>query len=152
MAISEKLETKIRDKLNRMGLELFEIRYIRAGSRSALRLFIERATGRVSIDDCEEASREVSMLLDVENFSNNPYTLEVSSPGLDRVLTTEKDFSRVVGERLRLRIQAPDEKQKTVTGTLLECHEGALTLKTDSDTVAIPLSEVYSGKIEVTFK
>jgi ribosome maturation factor RimP len=152
MALTSELEAKISDKLARMGLELFEIRYIRAGARSALRVFIERPVGRVSIDDCEDASREISMLLDVEDFSNQPYTLEVSSPGLDRVLTSEKDFSRVIGEQIRLRVKAPNNKQQTVTGTLTECRSGVLTITADAEAMSVPLSEVLSGKIEVTFK
>ncbi|MFP4417547.1 MAG: ribosome maturation factor RimP, partial [Chitinispirillaceae bacterium] len=75
----DRIRPLIEKKVQSLGLELYEIKYIRGG-RSILRVYIDKESG-VTIDDCELVSNELSMLLDVEEFSRSPYTLEVSSPG-----------------------------------------------------------------------
>ena len=100
-SIIESIKPVIEKKLTSMGLELYELKCIKAGSRLILRIFIDKDSS-VTVDDCEKASHEISILLDVENFSQTPYTLEVSSPGIDRPLTTEKEFRRLVGNDIRV--------------------------------------------------
>ncbi len=151
MPTIDQLQPLIEKKLTRLGFDLVELKYIKAGKRSIVRAFIDKEGG-VSIKDCEEVSHEVSILLDVENFSDSTYTLEVSSPGIDRLLTTEKDFSRVLGKDVKLFLQEEDPKQKVMRGTLMDCKEGSLKLNSKGKTVTIPLSTVHSGKVEVTFK
>ncbi len=151
MSVVETIEPIIEKKLASMGYELFDIKFIRAGSRSILRLFIDKKGG-ITIDDCEQVSHDISMVLDVEDFSKAPYTLEVSSPGIDRPLTTEKDFIWAVGNTVRFRIKEAAGKNRTLKGKLLACTDGKCTLETDKGTSSIALSNIYSGKIEVTFK
>jgi ribosome maturation factor RimP len=147
----EEITPLIENVLAQLGLELFEAKFVRAGSRSVLRVFIDK-DGGVTIDDCEKASRDISLLLDNEEFSNARYTLEVSSPGLDRPLTAERDFKRVIGERLRLRLRGADGKEYIVNGQLLDCRPGVLALRTsETETVDIDFSTVVNGKVEITF-
>jgi ribosome maturation factor RimP len=144
----------IEEKLRFLGLFLYDIRYIRAGKRGVLRIFIEKPGG-VIIDDCEKASNAISMILDVEDFSDQPYTLEVSSPGADRLLQSKQDFKMVVGHFLRMTIKndkAPPV-EKEVVGKLTSCENEKLVLDVDDErTIEIPLSVVIKAQIDVRFK
>lgn len=150
MSVLDDIYPLIEQKLSQLDIELYDIKFIRAGSRSIFRVFIDKKTG-ITIDDCETASREISTLLDVENFSSTPYTLEVSSPGLDRPLKSERDFKRAVGENVILIVEIPKESIKTVKGRLVSCERGILTLENAEKTISIALSDTKNGKIEITF-
>ena len=97
--LRERLIVLIEPLLGRLGYELVELEYAAGRSNAVVRLFIDRPEG-ISIEDCERASREVAALLDVEDPISTAYTLEVSSPGFDRVLRTPAHFTRFVGERV----------------------------------------------------
>ncbi|HEX7511140.1 MAG TPA: ribosome maturation factor RimP [Chitinivibrionales bacterium] len=148
----EELTPIIEEKLRFMRLFLHEIKYFRAGKRGVLRVFIDKPGG-VTIEDCEQVSNSLSVLLDVENFSDQPYTLEVSSPGLDRLLTKEQHFKMVIGHHLCLIVKDGPEKQTEYIGKLSACEHGAVTLEMDDDqTKVFPLSEVISGRVDVRFQ
>ena len=141
----------IENKLAQMGLELCGAKFHRAGSRSVLRLYIDKEGG-VTIGDCEAASIEISTVLDVENFSSTPYRLEVSSPGAQRPLRTEKDFGRIKGRRVRVDMRGESGKEQAVSGTVAGCRNGRLVLITDSGEYEIMLDAVIRAKIEFSFK
>lgn len=151
MRAVDKVTPAIEDKLAKLGLELYELKYFRAGKRSVLRVFIDKPGG-VTIDDCENASNELSMVLDVEGFSNRSYTLEVSSPGLDRPLTEERDFRRACGHDVALRLLEPLDGKRRVTGKLMECENEVLRLKKGDEIIPVPLSNVQTGRVEISFK
>ncbi len=150
MANLDTVEPLINEKIESLGLELYEIKFIRAGSHSILRIFIEK-DGGIGVDDCESASRAVSEILDEIDFHSGKYTLEVSSPGIDRPLTTEKDFSRMVGKSLKLRVEGEKGRAKTVNGTLTSFDNGILVIKEKKGTIEIPFESVLSGKMNLTF-
>ena len=141
----------IEAKLKAMGLELYELKHHRAGRHSTLRVYIDKPEG-VTVEDCEQASRELSVVLDVEEFSQGPYSLEVSSPGLDRPLRTARDFARVRGRDVTVELSEPVGGSRRVTGAVQECTDSEVLLSCDGETVAVPLGLVTTGKIEVRFK
>ncbi len=147
-SIIENIKPVVEKKLTSMGLELYELKCIKAGSRIILRIFIDKDDS-VTLDDCEKASHEISVLLDVENFSQTPYTLEVSSPGIDRPLTTEKDYRRTVGSDVRIHFRDNENKNRTVSGRLVTCSEGNIAVETVKGLKTIPLPDITSGKIEI---
>lgn len=147
----DRIKPIIEKKVTALGYELFDTKFIRAGSHSILRVFIYKEGG-VSIGDCERISHELSVVLDVEDFSTQPYSLEVSSPGIDRPLITEKDFGYARGNKVTLRLKSVENKHPVLTGTLTECVNSTVTLAMETETKTIPLSEIISGKIEVSFK
>ena len=152
MASLEEIEPLISEKCAEFGVELYEARFFRAGSRSILRIFIDRPEG-VSIADCEKVSNALSVLLDVENFmGGRPYTFEVSSPGIDRPLKTEKDFRRIYGRDVVVHSAVPGGTTASYTGTVVSCDGGILRLSCDGATREIPLDTVLSGKEQVRFK
>ena len=142
----------IEEKLRFMQLYLYDIKFIRAGKKSILRIYIDRPGG-VTIEDCEKASNAISIVLDVENFSNSAYTLEVSSPGLDRELRREQDYKMVIGHNLRLYMKGPADAPKEIVGKLSGCENDSIVLEMDDDrTATFALSKVASGRIDVRFK
>lgn len=145
------IEPLINKKLSNLGLELFKLKQVKAGRRSILRVYI-RKEGGVTITDCENASNEISILLDVENFSKDTYTLEVSSPGIDRTLTTEKDFKSVVGRTIKIRLREKVKDTAIIRGKLLSCSDGNLTVETQGGVELVPTDNINSGKIEINFK
>jgi ribosome maturation factor RimP len=150
MATASDIKPQIETLLLRLGLELYDLVIGHAGRRSAVRVFIDKPGG-VTVADCENASKEIAMLLDVEEFSATPYTLEVSSPGLDRPLKNEKDFRRVVGEKVILQVKDSSGGRKTVAGKIVECSAGVVTLQCPEETRTIPLDAIAGGKVEITF-
>lgn len=141
----------IEAKVNAMGFELFDIKFANAGARSLLRISIDKPGG-LSVDDCENVSHTISTILDLENFSTLPYSLEVSSPGLDRPLIREKDFKRVVGQNVVLVLKAESTLlQKTLSGILNSVENGVLLVQCDKETISVPLADIANGKVVITF-
>ncbi len=150
--VMENIRTMIQAKLAGSGFELFDIRYFQAGSRSVLRVTIDSQKG-VTIGDCEKMSNELSILLDVENFSSGRrYTLEVSSPGIDRPLKTERDFKRVTGRFAVLQMRPSYIGKKTLRGKVVQCGDNIVRCEADGVVMDLPLAEIASGKEEIRFK
>ena len=152
MSSLEQIEPLIAEKCAEMGFELFEARFFRAGSRSILRVCIDRPKG-VTIADCEQVSNALSLLLDVENFLNGrSYTLEVSSPGIDRRLLIERDFRRVCGREITVYLREPCHGRLQHRGIVQRCEKGTLYLVCNGGTLELPLDRITSGKEVIGFK
>lgn len=154
MASLEDIKPLIEEKLKFLRMDLYDIKFIPAGKRSILRVLIDKDEG-VTIADCERASTEIAMILDVEEFSSGAYSLEVSSPGADRVLKTAKDFKRVSGHHITIQLkpEAGSSKGMSVTGKCVSATNDAVTLELDDETEKkIMLADIDKGKIEIRFK
>jgi ribosome maturation factor RimP len=127
------------------GVELVELQLVPRKSRSLLRILVDRVGG-VTLDECAELSRRVSYILEVENPIEESYTLEVSSPGLDRPLVTPADFRRKVGEQVRIRFQE-EAGQGPIEGEIAGVEESELVLKTGDGERRFALAAVVAGHI-----
>jgi len=152
MASIEQIIPCIEEKVRSLGLTLFDVKFFRAGKRSILRVFVDTPDGGVTIDQCEEASHNISMILDVEEFSRQPYTLEVSSPGVDWPLKRCRDFLRVAGKVVSVRLREPFEETTSLKGCVHGCDEEAVTLLVDGEEKRVPLSIIENGKVAISFK
>lgn len=138
------------------GLELVELEYKKEGRDMVLRLFIDREGG-VTLDDCAAVSRELSELLDVEDVIPGHYSLEVSSPGLNRPLKKPADYERYKGKLIKVRtfdLLADDEgnRRKTFLGELLGLEGGMIRIRlNEGQTAAIPLDKVAKANLEFEF-
>jgi ribosome maturation factor RimP len=110
------------------GMELVDIEYKPGRTRSLLRIYIDKEGG-VTLNDCENVSRQLSTVLDVKDLVKSAYVLEVSSPGLDRPLQTDRDYRRAIGRILRLNLMDEEGKVESVTGKLLETTEEEVILE-----------------------
>lgn len=108
-------------------------------------------TGRLGIDDCTKLTREISTILDVEDFITNKYTLEVSSPGIDRPLIKKEDFIKYEGFDAKIETALPNEMgQKRFRGILAGMQEGNILLSTDQGDVEIEFESVKKAKLVLT--
>ena len=144
--LRERLSALIEPLLQRLGYELVELEYSAGRSHAAVRLFIDREAG-VTLDDCEKVSREVSTLLDVEDPIPSAYTLEVSSPGFDRVLRTQAHFGRFVGSRVFVELKEPRAGRRRYTGKLLTVDEGGIALEVDRERVTVSFAEIGKARL-----
>lgn len=131
------------------GLELVGVEFQRERRGWVLRLYIDKEGG-VTLADCEGVSHQLGDLLDVEDLIGHPYTLEVSSPGLDRPLTKEEDFIRFAGRLARVTTVRPLEGRRRFLGRLKGVREGQILLeKEDGSVVAIPWGAIAKARLEI---
>ena len=130
------------------GIELVDIEYRRESKGWVLRLILDKEGG-ITLDDCTRISQEVGRSLDVEDFIEPPYTLEVSSPGLNRPLKTEKDFLKYVNSLIKVKTVDPIEKRRQFKGRLLGISENHIKMEVDEKIFQIPLSNVAKAHLEV---
>ncbi len=136
MSISRDYEKRTEELLMPLikehDFELVDVEYVKEGSIWYLRAYIDKPGG-ITIDDCELISRSLSDLLDQEDFIEDSYTLEISSPGLDRPLKKDKDFARSLGERVEVKTYAPVDGQKEFTGCLKSYDKDNVVIALDDD-------------------
>jgi ribosome maturation factor RimP len=104
----------------------------------------------MTVDDCADISRAVSALLDVEDPISSAYTLEVSSPGIDRPLTRAKDFDRFAGFEARIETRLPIDGRKRFRGILRGVQDGKVVVESPEGTFGLPLDEVQRAKLILT--
>ena len=144
--LRERLIALMEPLLGRLGYELVELEYQPGRAQSVVRVFIDRPEG-IGLDDCERVSREISALLDVEDPIPTAYTLEVSSPGFDRVLRTQAHFGRFVGSRVFVELKAPREGRRRYTGQLLSVDDAGIAVEVDRERVEIAFSEISKARL-----
>lgn len=130
----QKIALPITEKL---GFELVEVEYVKEGSGWYLRIFIDKdSPGGVSIDDCQAVSEEISTILDKKDIIESAYYLEVSSPGIDRPLKTERDFEKNIGREVELKLFAPINEIKEFTGILKGFENGVISIADEKNNVS----------------
>ena len=129
-----------------VGYQLWELEYMPRSGGGLLRLYIDSPNG-ISLDDCERVSRAVSEHLDATDPIPGHYTLEVSSPGLDRVLRTREHFERFAGERVKLEMMQPIEGRKRFAGRLLGVGESDITLELESGRISLPIEDIHRARL-----
>jgi ribosome maturation factor RimP len=136
--------------VEQLGYELVDIEWASAPRSGLLRIYLDLPAGReghIGIEDCETVSREVSALLDVEDPLPGAYTLEVSSPGFDRVLRKPAHFRRFVGERVWLELQLPRDGRRRFTGTLVRATDTGVELEVDGQPVEVAFTEIGKARL-----
>lgn len=126
----EKTEKLIMPFIEQNAFELVDVEFVKEGSNWYLRLYVDKEGG-ITIDDCELVSRAMSDILDREDYIEESYILEVSSPGLGRPLKKEKDFLRSIGKEVEVKLYKPVEKQKEFTGVLKSFDKENVTIETE---------------------
>ena len=116
------------------GFELVDVEYVKEGSNWYLRAYIDKPGG-ITVNDCEVVSRRLSDILDEEDYIDDAYILEVSSPGLGRPLKKEKDYKRSLGKLIEIRTYRMIEKKKEFTGVLKEYDEKTVTIEEEDGTI-----------------
>jgi len=149
MDILEKITTLARGIADTNGVELVDVELFRAGRRRMLRVYIGKAAG-VSVEDCTRMSRDLSAVLDAEDWMGaESYILEVSSPGLDRPFKTLADWRRNLTREVRVMCREPWEGKWEYQGRLKSVDEQEAVLELDGREIKIPLRQVAQAKLEI---
>jgi ribosome maturation factor RimP len=152
--LRDTLEKRLLPLIKDENLELVDFEFLPSGPRSLLRIYVDKPEG-VTIDECAKLSRKVSDFLDMENLIPHRYSLEVSSPGLDRPLVKKEDFIRKVGEKVRVFLKEPVDGKLALIGEIKRLQEETLYLSTESEGAgpsaneekAVPFNNVLKAKI-----
>jgi ribosome maturation factor RimP len=138
--------------VNETGFDLWELEYTSRAGGGLLRLFIDSAEG-ITVEDCAKVSHAVSEVLDGADPIPGYYTLEVSSPGLDRVLRTYAHFARFPGERVHVEMKTAMQMQsakvgrKRFSGRLLQVDQNEITVEVDGEAVVLPLAGIHKARL-----
>jgi ribosome maturation factor RimP len=149
-AVVGTIQSMLKPILDELDLELFEVQFRRESHGWVLRLTIDKEDG-VTIDDCATVSREVSQLLDIEDIIEQKYSLEVSSPGLDRPLKSLADFRRFIGRKAKVTTKEPVNGAQVIVGKINKVEDELIILGIGRQELSILYSEIAKARLEVEF-
>jgi ribosome maturation factor RimP len=146
--IPEELRRLVEPVVAAHGLELVDAHYGRGPGRGRLQVVLDTTSGdgRVDVEQCARVSRELGHTLDALAAIDGPYVLEVTSPGVDRILAREIDFERAVGRRVELETREPLAGRRRFRGELLGFADGSARLATESGPAAIPFARIARAR------
>ncbi|MCW3171914.1 ribosome maturation factor RimP [Shewanella subflava] len=133
-----------------LGFQLWGIEYVQAGKHSIVRVFIDHENG-INIEDCAEVSRQVSAVLDVEDPISTEFTLEVSSPGVDRPLFNAQQYAAYIGEDAKVQLTMPVAGSRNLKGAITKVEGQMLTIKVDGKDLVVALDNIRKGNIIAKF-
>ncbi len=129
-----------------MGYEFVGLEYLSGASPAILRFYIDHEQG-ITVDDCAAVSRQISAVLDVEDPITGEYTLEVSSPGLDRPLFIAEHYQQFMGEKVKCKLRMPLDGRRNFTGKLLEADDEKITLSIDNDEFELFIDDIEKANL-----
>lgn len=145
--VVDRIWKHLEPELAAQGYELIEVEYGRHGATHVLRLFIDKEGG-ITIDDCAEVSRFVGPLLDLEDYIVSTYTLEVSSPGIDRPLRKPSDFERFEGEAIKVHTLTPIQGRRRFKGILTGYRDGLVLFDDEGSEYSVHIENVKKARLD----
>jgi ribosome maturation factor RimP len=134
-----------------LGFELIDVEFAREGRGGVLRIFIDRraedSAAGVTVDDCARVSHAVSEVLEIHDPIKGHYTLEVSSPGFDRILRTRAHFERFVGERIIAELKLPMDGRRRFIGLLKSASSDTIVVEVDGKAYALPFDRIQKARL-----
>ena len=144
--LNKRLFDLLAPSLEALGYELWGVEHLSTQGRAVLRVYIEKEDG-IRLEDCEAASRQVSTVLDVEDPIKSKYTLEVSSPGLDRRLFFPEQYRHYCGTQISLQLLTPLDGQRNFKGELLATSDEGIELSTDGQTIDVRFNNIQRAQV-----
>lgn len=151
MSKEQQLQVMLTPAVTALGYEFWGLEYLTHGRQAVLRVFIDSAKG-ISADDCALVSRQLSAILDVEDPIAVEYTLEVSSPGMDRPLFTLAQFERYRGEQVRIRLRAPFEGRRNFAGRLVGIEAEDIVVVVEDHEYLLPIEMIDKAQLVPHFE
>lgn len=144
---AKELETLLTPLIEQEGGELVDMQWRREGHRWMLRLFLDKPSG-LTLDDCEYFSNRIGALLDEKDCISESYVLEVSSPGLDRVIKKDKDFARFAGKPVKLKLKLPENGSRRFSGVLRGLDEGKVAVQVGAELKKWPREGIEEVRLD----
>lgn len=145
---SQQITEMLRATVEALGYELWGVEYLSQGKHSLLRVYIDREEG-INVDDCAQVSEQVSAVLDVEDPITGEYTLEVSSPGMDRLLFELEQYAAYVGEIVELKLRSAYEGRRNFKGVLRGLEGEDIVVQVDDHEYLLPHSAVEKARVQL---
>lgn len=149
--ITRQVTDLVQPILDEIGFELVEVEYLSKYGKWVLRIYIDREGG-VTIDDCARVSRELGDLIDIKNVIEHGYVLEVSSPGIDRPLKNERDFTRAIGKKIKVKMAEPINGRRNFSGRLKDFKEQTLYLEAEEGLIALSWPGIQRANLVYEFE
>lgn len=143
--IETKVENLIQPIIQNLGYELYDVQYLKEGKDYYLRITIDKPEG-ITIEDCETVNRAIDEMLDEADFISTAYFLEVSSPGLERILRKPWHFEKQIGNQIQVKLFQAIEKQKELQGILIESNENELKMQINEKLIKIEKKNIAVAK------
>ena len=132
--IEERVESLIKEKIESLGYYLYDVEYVKEGAEYYLRIYIDKETG-IDLNDCEKVSNEINDLLDKADYIKEQYYLEVSSPGIERILKKDKHLEQNIGKKVDVKLFKKDEKgKKEYKGILKKFNQEEIIIEAEETT------------------
>ncbi len=147
--IEKKVEELLTEKINNLGYELYDVEYVKEGKDYYLRIYIDNKNG-ITLDDCEKVSDGISDLLDEKDLINDQYFLEVSSPGVERVLKKEKHLKNSIGNLVQVKLFKSKDGNKVIEGNLTNFNDDEIILTIEDEELTIDRKNI--AQIKTVFK
>jgi ribosome maturation factor RimP len=148
--VIETIKNLLHPILEEKGLELVDVEYAGGGRGSVLRIFIDKENG-ITVGDCADISREFGFLLDLHDVIPYSYTLEVSSPGLNRALKDSKDFIRFKGKKVKIKTKENLYQRRVFIGHLIDFHGDVASIQVEGQIYDIPFYDIEKANLELEF-
>ena len=131
--IEEKVEERLKETIEKLGYNLYDVEYVKEGPNYYLRVYIDNEKG-IDLNDCEKVSNAIDEMLDEANIIKDQYYLEVSSPGIERVLRKDRHLQENIGNQIEIKLFKKDEKgNKDYIGELLKFDQEVVSIKTSEE-------------------
>jgi len=147
--IVTQVEELVHPIANRMGLETVDVQIHGDAKRTVLRVLMDRPEGGITVDECAKVNEALSRQLDLYDLFPHKYTLEVSSPGLDRLLRTDAEFRRFAGRRADVMTAEPVQGQRRLRGVILGVVGESVVIELDGRQVQIPKAQILQARLIV---
>jgi len=145
-SIEERVEGLLTKTINDLGYELYDVEYAKEGKDYYLRIFIDKQEG-IDLNDCEKVNDAINDLLDQADYIKEQYFLEVSSPGIERILKKDKHLEDNIGSLVEVKLFKPIDKKKIIQGILKEFDKEKLSLETEDGNIEIERKDISVIKI-----
>ena len=149
-SIEEKVEELVQSKVKELGYELYDVQYVKEGKDYFLRIFIDKPEG-IDLNDCEKVSNEINPIIDKADYIKEAYFLEVSSPGVERVLRKDKHLEQNIGKEIEIKLFKPIENEKIQNGILKQYNEEAITIEVNDEEKIIDRKNIALMKLKYNF-
>lgn len=143
--IEDKVTKLLENIITNLGYDLYDVFYVKESKDYYLRIVIDKPEG-IDINDCETVNNAINDILDEADYIKEQYFLEVSSPGVERILRKEKHYKSQIGNEIEIKLFKPIDKQKELIGTLTEYNEKEIALKIGEKNIKIDLKDIALAK------
>ena len=149
--MQNRLDEIVKNTVEGLGFELWGYEYRPHSESALLRIFIEKTSANknvgIAVEDCAQVSRQIGAVLDVENIIPVAYILEVSSPGMDRVLFKAEQYQDYIGDSLKIRTRTRIDDRRNFKGSLVSASESVVTIKVDNQEFEIPYDSIDRARL-----